>query len=85
VAAATSSSASLGESLLGREALDLLAELCGKLALVAGDQGTPVEREVAGRERMDSPPDDVGNDKLVSVDRVLVSHPGQALDARRQR
>jgi hypothetical protein len=45
-----------GESLVGGETLDLPAELLGKLAVVAGDQGTPVEREVARRERVGMAP-----------------------------
>lgn len=73
------------KSLFGGETLYLLAELCGKLALVAGDQCTPVEREVAGRERMDGPADGVGNDEVAGVDRVVVSLSGEALDPRCQR
>jgi len=57
-----------GEPRLGGETLDLPAELRGELALVAGDQGAPVEREVAGRERVDGPADDVGDDEVAGVD-----------------
>jgi hypothetical protein len=74
-----------GESLLGGEALDLLPELCGKLAVVARDQGTPVEREVAGRERVDRPADGVGDDEVAGIDRVVVSLSSEALGARCQR
>ena len=74
-----------GESLLGGETLDLLAELRGKLALVAGDQGTPVEGEVAGRERVDGPADGVGDDEGAGVDCAVVRLPGDPLDPRRQR
>ena len=86
MAVATSSSASLGaESLLGGEPLDLLPELHAELVVVAGDQGPPVEREVAGRERVDGPADDVGDDEVAGVDRVVVGVSGEALDPRRQR
>ena len=83
VAAATSSSASPGANpVLGGEPLDLPAELRGELAVVAGDQGAPVEREVAGRERVDGPADDVGDDELAGVDRALVGRPRDRPSAR---
>jgi hypothetical protein len=74
-----------GESLLGGEMLDLPAHLCGKLVVVAGDQGTPVEREVGGCERVDGSADDVGDDEVAGVDRAVVGLSGEALGARRQR
>ena len=74
-----------GEPLLGGESLDLPAELCAKLVVVAGDQGTPVEREVTGCERMNGPADDVGDDEVTGVDHPAVAIPGDALGARGQR
>ena len=86
MAVATSSSASLGANpFLGGEALDLLAELYGELAVVAGDQGAPVEREVPGRERVDGPADDVSHDEVAGVDRAIVGLAGDALGPRCQR
>ena len=74
-----------GESLLGGQKLDLPAELCAKLAVVAGDQGAPVEREVAGSERMNGPADDVCDDEIAGVDRAVVGLAGDALGSGRQR
>jgi hypothetical protein len=74
-----------GESLLGGETLDLPAELCPQLSVVAGDQGAPVEREVAGRERVDGAADDVRDDEVAGVDRAPVGLSGDALGSRRQR
>jgi hypothetical protein len=76
---------SRGEPLLGDEAPDLPAELRRQLAVVAGDQGAPVERQVAGRERVDGAADDVGDDQVAGIDRPMVSVSGEALGPRRQR
>ncbi len=73
------------ESLLCGETLDLPAELCAELAVVAGDQGAPVERQVAGRDRVDGPADDVGDDEVAGVDRAMVGLSGEALGPRCQR
>ena len=86
VAVATSSSASLGANPFSAARRWTCRPSCAaKLAVVAGDQGAPVEREVAGRERVDGPADDVGDDEVAGVDRVVVGLPGEALGPRRQR
>jgi hypothetical protein len=73
------------EAALGGQPRDLTAELRRELVLVAGDQGASVERQVAGRERMDRSPHDVGDHDLPGVGRPLVALPGDALAARRER
>ena len=74
-----------GKSLLDSETLDLLAELCAKLTVVAGDQGTSVEGEVAGSECMNGATDDVGNDEVAGVDGLVVDVSRDALSPRCQR
>jgi hypothetical protein len=59
-----------GDSRLGGETPHLLAELRRELAVVAGDQGAPVQRQVTGREGVDGPADDVGDDQVAGVDRT---------------
>ena len=71
MAAATSSSASLGAKPFSAASRWTWRPSCAaELVVVAGDQGAPVEREVAGRERVDGPADDVGDDELAGVDRA---------------
>src|SRR4051812_8153000 len=53
-----------GEALLRREPLHLLPELRGELGVVAGDERPAVQREVAGRERVDRAAHDVRDDEL---------------------
>ncbi len=72
------------ESLLCGQPLDLLPELHAELVVVTGDQGPPVEGEVAGPERVDGPPHDVGHDHFAGVDRAVVGVSGEPLDPRRQ-
>ena len=62
-----------GEALLGREALDLLAELAAELVVVARDQRAAVERVVVRRERVDRSADDVRDDELAAVDGLVVA------------
>ena len=45
----------------------------------SGTNGTPEEREVTRRERVDGPPDDVGHDEVPGVDSALVGLSGDAL------
>ena len=72
-----------GEALLGREPLDLLAELLAQLVVVARDQRPPVEREVVGRERVDRSPHDVRDDELAAVDGLVVALAREVLHPRR--
>jgi hypothetical protein len=73
------------ESVVGGEPLDLLAELGRQVALVVGDQGAPVARDVTGRDRVDGAADGVGHDDLARVDRAVVRRSGDALRPRGDR
>ena len=85
MAVATSSSASLGPNPFSPASrLTCWPELHAELVVVARDQGPPVEREVAGRERVDGPADDVSHDHVAGVDRAVIGLSGEALDPRRQ-
>ena len=83
VASATSSSASVGaKPLLGRQPLDLLAELRDQLVVVVGDQRPAVEREVVGRERVDRSPHDV-RDARASPPSAASSYASRVTPSRR--
>ena len=74
-----------GEALLGRELLDLAAELGAELVVVARDQGAAVEREVVRRERVDRAADDVRDDEVAGVDGHVVALAGDVVAAGRER
>jgi hypothetical protein len=71
------------EAVLGGQPPHLLAELHRQLAVVVREQRPAVEREIAGRERVNRSPHDVSHDQITCIDRFLVPLPGDALMARR--
>ena len=73
------------EAVLGGQALDLPAELRAELAVVAGDQRTPVEGEVPRCQGVDRAAHDVGDDEIARVDRLEVGLAGDAVRACPQR
>ena len=60
------------EPLLGGQILDLAAELDTQLVIVGCDQRSAVKAEVAGRDRVDRSTDDVRDDELAAVGRLVI-------------
>jgi hypothetical protein len=70
---------------LGDQAAHLLSELCDELVVGIGDQRTSVEREVGRRDGVDRAANDVRDDDVAAVDRVVVGGLRDLPDPRGQR
>ena len=74
-----------GKALVGRQPLDLPAELLAELVLVARDQRPSIEGVVLRRERVDRAAHDVRDDEFAAVGGLVVLLPRQTLQPRRHR